>query len=157
MAGMGEARRTRSSARKTLCATLLNRPVLPAPPTCPPACGRCQVESRRRNGDSPVPHRLLPPLQLRRLVHLEAIYAWPVPFRLQRDARRADPFAETLRARNIRHLLPRAAPAALTVRRAGAGPSRPVHRRPRLRRNESGVDEKQQVRERRAEVRAVDG
>lgn len=99
----------------------------------------------------PVPHRLLPPHQLRNLVDLEAEDARPVAVRLQRNGRGAHALVTEVRGGLLFTDLP--APPALRVR---AARKRAEVDRAALGRDEAGVDEEEEVREGRPKVRAVD-
>ena len=109
--------------------------------------------------DTPVPHSFLPALQLCDFVHLEAKYTRAVPICVQRDRGRVHSLTESVRA--FHELVARAPTAARVVysraraRHDADGPARGVGG-PALGRQESGVDEEEEVREGRAEVGAVD-
>ncbi len=121
-----------------------------------------QSDLHGSRGRAPISHGLLPALQPCDLAHLEPKNPRTVSLRAQRDRGRIDGVAEAVRA--LHELVARTpAPARVVHGRAGARheaahgarAARGV-RRAALGREEGGVDEVEEVREGRAEVRAVD-
>ena len=100
--------------------------------------------------DTPIPYGLLPSLELRDFMNLEAEDPWAIAFSLEGDGSSVGAFAETF-CRDIRFLAPSSSPITLTVT-----PRSSVDRAT-LRRDQIGVNKEEQVGEGGAEVCSVDG